>query len=267
MKGLFEAARRPYQRVPTPVRKIVARRLYRLGIALHRAGTVLSWRYSWADEAVAPAVEASPAGTSIWVEVGAWKGDSLAQAPEGATIYCFEPNVANAALVKERYPRANVIAAAVAATSGLAQFHETTDDSTWSLEPIDQEYVSRELLSMAFQVTGTRLVPVVRLDEFMQAAHLDHIDMLAIDAQGSDLDVLRSLGERLRSVKRIRVEAYEEGHSQYLGAENSKANILAFMTGHGFTQIGEMPIVGGAYADMPIVGGAYADMTFERVDA
>jgi len=41
-------------------------------------------------------------------------------------------------------------------------------------------------------------VQVVRLDTFLAEAGIEHVDYLKIDAQGADLSVIRSAGDRLR---------------------------------------------------------------------
>jgi hypothetical protein len=49
-------------------------------------------------------------------------------------------------------------------------------------------------------------VDVVRLDSFMKSYDIAKIDFLLIDAQGEDLRVVESLGERAADVKKIQME-------------------------------------------------------------
>lgn len=98
--------------------------------------------------------------------------------------------------------------------------------------------------------TRETFVSTVRLDTFMAAAHLDRIDMLVVDAQGSDLSVLRSLGSRLADVRQIEVEAFLPGKAQYVGAENSREAVITYLTTHGFMLVAEYPIVQGTQVDL-----------------
>jgi hypothetical protein len=76
-------------------------------------------------------------------------------------------------------------------------------------------------------------VPTMRLDTFLSAAGVARVDFLKVDAQGTDLQVVRSLGARIRDVQRIQVEAAKPGHRQYAGAAD-RNEILAFLTANGF---------------------------------
>ena len=47
---------------------------------------------------------------------------------------------------------------------------------------------------------------VIRLDTFMAERGIDTIDLLEVDAQGEDLRVVQSLGDRIGDVRRIQIE-------------------------------------------------------------
>jgi hypothetical protein len=61
---------------------------------------------------------------------------------------------------------------------------------------------------------------------------IDKVDFLKVDAQGSDLDVVKSAGARLADVRRVQLEVATAG-SLYQGAA-SRDDVLAFMEGKGF---------------------------------
>jgi hypothetical protein len=64
----------------------------------------------------------------------------------------------------------------------------------------------------------------------------EYIDYIKIDAQGSDLNILKSAGSYLRE-RVVYVTAEGDGH-QYIGADECSAqNIIDYMTSLDFLQI------------------------------
>jgi FkbM family methyltransferase len=81
-------------------------------------------------------------------------------------------------------------------------------------------------------------VPVHNLSEFLDSfpwERFPHIEYLKIDAQGSDLDILKGAGRYL-SERFIYITA-EPDQEMYLGAKNSVQDITDFMTSVGFTRV------------------------------
>lgn len=241
-----------YQRLPKSIRAMIARLLFTTGGKLQRVGGNLRSRYSWAMDGTSQSSEPRETRSDglVWVEVGACRGGSLRAAPEGSLVYAFEPNVALLADLIHGYPEASVIPAAVGERNGLAPFHFTDDAATGSLRAIDHTYVTGLLGADAYQETSTGLVPMIRLDTFMDTVPLSRIDVLVVDAQGADLAVLKSLGGRLADVGRIQVEAYLPGGSQYIGADNDRDAIVSFLTSNHFTLVSEKDIAFGTYVDL-----------------
>lgn len=194
-----------------------------------------------------PPVEAAGA---IWIDVGAHNNPLTP--PEQVSLYAFEPTIALANQILGR-PRTTVIAAAVSDTPGIAQFHTVSDSNNNSLLPLDADALSTFAGLSEKRTVETSLVPVVRLDDFMSSINASEVDFLKVDTEGNDLAVLRSLGSRIRDVRRIQVEAFEK--PQYVGAENTPQALTAFMEGHGFR----------LSQTAPIFFGQGADLTFERI--
>lgn len=220
---------------------------------MRSTGGTLYNRYEWAVEQPAPGETSGviPSGDRpIWVEVGASQGGSLYEAPPNARVYAFEPNTLLLADLHRARPDATVIAAAVTGHDGMATFHFASDPAAGSLRPIDSTYVRQFLAADAYHETQASPVPTVRLDTFMQSVGLNRIDFLSVDAQGADLSVLQSLGDRLRDVRRIRVEAYLPGGSQYVDADNDREGIVQYLTARGFALVDEHPIVFNTYVDL-----------------
>ena len=58
-------------------------------------------------------------------------------------------------------------------------------------------------------------VEVIRLDTFLDSRGIKVVDHLEIDAQGEDLRVVESLGERIAHVKHIQIEVNISGKPLY----------------------------------------------------
>jgi len=84
-----------------------------------------------------------------------------------------------------------------------------------------------------FGVSKTISVPVIRLDNFIKDNNIDRIDYLHIDTQGSDFDVLCSLGEQLDKV----VEGVMEVPNtiKIYKNTNSKEESIAWLEANGFS--------------------------------
>jgi hypothetical protein len=76
-------------------------------------------------------------------------------------------------------------------------------------------------------------VPVIRLDTFLAERNITRVDRLEIDAQGEDLRVVESLGERIRDVKKIQIEVNIHTAPLYANAFTMD-QAIAFFTTHGF---------------------------------
>lgn len=87
-----------------------------------------------------------------------------------------------------------------------------------------------------FKVTESNYVPVLRLESFInkfQEFHITEIDFLHVDAQGSDLAVLKGLGEYIDMVKVGQVEAATVKDILYVG-QNTLEETHLWLLNHGF---------------------------------
>jgi len=73
----------------------------------------------------------------------------------------------------------------------------------------------------------------MRLDTFLDGAGIGRVHYLKVDAQGSDLAVIRSACERLKDIDRISLEVQTTPFELYRGASR-KDDVLAFLGGAGF---------------------------------
>ena len=76
-------------------------------------------------------------------------------------------------------------------------------------------------------------VPVIRMDTFIEQNHIDTIDFLHCDAQGNDIVVLKSFGEKLNILKSGKCEASNK-IPLYKGVDNSLFAVMDFLESNGF---------------------------------
>lgn len=196
---------------------------------------------------------------SVIVDVGA-DGDDYYQTARlnpTLTVYAFEPHFrkwVNVTIERQLgvLPNYIMIPMAVAEMDGFAPFNLNGpgpgepggpgDSGASSLLPFAEEGFRcwektdpnyREKVDTKMQV----LVPTIRLDTFMKVMNLTKIDFLKVDAQGYDYYVVKSAGERLKDIKRVRLEVQITPVQLYAGAKD-KAEIIAFMEENGFALVG-----------------------------
>jgi FkbM family methyltransferase len=197
------------------------------------------------------AVPVTDRGT--WLDVGAHLGETSfakAEANPDLQVIAFEPNIALANQTFQRLPNFQVLPIAIGEQTGLATFHLNTFAAASSMLPMDEsarkEWIGGEVLAQDSQIT----VPVMRLDAVMNWLGIKKIDFLKIDAQGGDFAVVKSLGERLKDVRKIKLEVTTKPQQLYVGAA-TKSEIVAFLSEqsqtHGqeenllFIQLGPWP--------------------------
>jgi len=125
---------------------------------------------------------------------------------------------------------------AVAETDGTAPFYVTGFEEASSLLPFASDGLKQWRGNEDLRVTSTLTAPTIRLDTFLEQRGIAEVDYLKIDAQGGDLAVIRSLGGRLRDVKRISLEVQVTAQPLYQGAPH-KDEVVAFLAGVGFRLI------------------------------
>lgn len=150
------------------------------------------------------------------VQVGAYTGDdSLIAACRrfGHDLYMFEPNPKRVEELRRKAGGAatvHIIPKAVSNYNGKAAFKIAAHDDCSSLQDFDananQTWVHDWHPYKRFETVAQLEVEVIRLDTFMDERDIERIDLLEVDAQGEDLRVVDSLGERIAGVKYIQIE-------------------------------------------------------------
>jgi FkbM family methyltransferase len=176
-----------------------------------------------------------PAGvTRVWVDVGAHFMETtqpLLAKEKGVALVAVEP----LAECWSKWPKAHWLVAlpvALYLDRGSMDFHVNASKVTSSLDAWE---TTGDAVDARTQTVETRSVPVLRLEDVLSAIprHLD-IEYVKIDVQGVDLQVLRSAGEQLRRVGRVRVEVerlhvYKGVAGEHPGTEQETVDYMSRM--------------------------------------
>jgi len=180
------------------------------------------------------------------IEVGAYDGsDSLKYHESGYHVFTFEPKkdlfirLVNRTRHLENYV---VIPKAVSLNDGVTQFNICNDGGASSILPFRSESELNETWSPErtdIHFSGRSYeVETTRLDTFIEQNKLQDrvIDFIHIDAQGVDLDCLKSLGKYIINVRAGVIETVKDKNkSIYIGQEeNTLDHVSEFLSSNGF---------------------------------
>jgi FkbM family methyltransferase len=180
------------------------------------------------------------------IEVGAYDGsDSLNYYNKGYIVYTFEPkkdlfqNIVDRTKNLENY---TVINKAVSLKNGIVTFNICKRGGASSILPFrpENELVKNWTAGRTdIHYSGISYdVETTRLDTFIEEYELQTriIDFIHIDAQGVDLDCLKSLGIYISNVKAGVIETVKDvNKSIYIGQEdNTLENVKEFLSMNGF---------------------------------
>ncbi len=165
---------------------------------------------------------------------------------EDVKVFAFEPNKELFAYLKQyESDKFKVFDNAVGTEEGIQKFNIGENDATSSLKNFAKDYT-------ALSYSHTIDVNVIRLDNFFKANGIEEIEHIKIDAQGSDLDVLKSMGEYIHKTKSIMIEAFTTDINVYED-EVKEQQVLDFLLPLGFI------------LNNRAVDGNYADLTFVKI--
>lgn len=172
----------------------------------------------------------------IWFDVGAYRCEhtyEYALFNPSLRVFAFEPNMHLAAKMFGALPNIIVVPMAVSESDGCAEFNITASPASSSLLPIDDDNARQWIGGGEIRVVNKTTVPTIRLDTFMNLAGIHAVDYLKIDAQGADLAVLKSSGNRLKDFRKIYLEVSVTPHPVYQGCA-SKKETVEFLGERGF---------------------------------
>jgi FkbM family methyltransferase len=182
----------------------------------------------------------------ILIEVGAYDGsDSLKYHRNGYTVYTFEPKkdlYENLVRNTTNLTNYTVIPKAVCLKNGVTKFNICQSGGASSILPFRSDDELNRTWSIDRQdvhYSGISYdVETIRLDSFIEEYGLQNtiIDFIHIDAQGVDLECLKSLGKYINNVLEGVLETViDKTKSIYLNQEdNTLDNINKFLLSNGF---------------------------------
>lgn len=179
----------------------------------------------------------------IWIDVGAHLGEvtfPYALRSPSLTVYAFEPNLEVASKLMGMLRNFVVIPMAVAEEDGFAEFYINNDPATSSLLTLNEAGSSYWKAPETLVTVSKRPVATIRLDTFLHLMNITKVDYLKIDAQGSDLSIVKSLGEEIHKVKKLTLEVQTTQVPLYDGS-NAKDSVIGYLSRRGFEMIAATP--------------------------
>jgi FkbM family methyltransferase len=172
---------------------------------------------------------------TIWIDVGAHLGErtlDTATRNPNLLVFAFEPNWVLARQIMARAANFVVLPMAVSDSDGFADFFINACDGSSSLVRMEESGLVH-WKDFDYTVKSKIVVQTIRLDTFMSLADLRSVAYLKVDAEGVDLRVIRSAGDRLKDIKKITLEVDTAQDRLFHGAP-SRDEVIDFMTKRGF---------------------------------
>jgi FkbM family methyltransferase len=186
-------------------------------------------------------VTSSKARKKIGFDVGACIGETICNFEEFDEIYAFEPSPYAFNILSEKYkndPRVKCFQIGISDEDSFKQFNWHDHYGYSSFLEIDKE---GEFAKKCEQEDSgyDELISVIpvqtkRIDTFMKENCIEYIDFLKVDTQGSDFNVLKSLGEMIDKVDIVETEVQIK--PLYKNSA-SKQEILNFMEQNNFNLV------------------------------
>ena len=174
-------------------------------------------------------------------DVGANNGSSsipLATANPNHLIFAFEPTPEMIKIIQTKIEGLDnyvIVPKAVSDYNGTAEFN-VAGNWDWGCSSL-LNFSSKSQTEWPgrtdFHVTYKLNVDVIRLDTFIKENLINRIDYLHIDTQGSDLNVLKGLGEYLHIIKEGTMEAGTSDDILYEG-QNKLNDCVKFLLNNNF---------------------------------
>lgn len=187
----------------------------------------------------------------IVIEVGCHKGSDtpILYNHYRCPLYGFEPHPqlwSNLAYQFRTYPEVKILQYAIGLSNDTVEFHLSPDTGCSSLYEFTEnitELWNAELEKNApwegkrkFEMTNRVTVRSIRMDTFLDMIKFDGvIDFMHCDAQGNDLNVLKSFGNKLHMLKAGVIETTRKNSvNLYKNNENFTEDAVEFLESNGF---------------------------------
>ncbi|PRP88530.1 ubiquitin C-terminal hydrolase L3 [Planoprotostelium fungivorum] len=149
----------------------------------------------------------------LWLDVGAHRESMMCRPAlleqDDLAVIAFEPLYDNWGHlnIKNHHERLFSFPAAVSPIEGYQAFRRAGTDMCSSLKGVNPEAIRKDWPGGCTETSLTYEVPTVRLETIIEMVPSDiAIEFLKVDAQGSDLDVIKSAGKLLSRISTIVVE-------------------------------------------------------------
>jgi FkbM family methyltransferase len=175
---------------------------------------------------------------TVWIDVGAHLGEGTLDAAFNdprLLVFAFEPNWTLARRIMGRAANFVVLPMAISDSDGFAEFFINSSDGSSSLVKMEESGLAH-WKDFDLTVQSKAIVPTIRLDTFMELSDLRWVDYLKVDAEGVDLQVVQSAGERLKDIREIKLEVDTAPDRLYQGAPR-RDEVITFMISRGFELI------------------------------
>jgi FkbM family methyltransferase len=167
------------------------------------------------------------------IEIGANDGSDTIKYSKYANIWCFEPVpecINHLIQLFKNNPKVKIIGKAVSDFDGSAVLNISNGGAgSSSLYELSEFSVKNKLIEYQNQI----IVDVIRMDTFLDENNISTIDYFYCDAQGNDLNVLKSFGEKISIIKQGKVEVSLK-EDLYKNATNNIEMVADFLTSNGF---------------------------------
>jgi FkbM family methyltransferase len=166
------------------------------------------------------------------IEIGANDGSHTVNFSKKSNVWCFEPNPHYAKLLKSMFlnnENVNIIEKAVSDFDGKTYFNISIDGASSSLNDLTEFATNNTKIRYVDRV----LVDVIRMDTFLDDTKLDIVDYFHCDAQGEDLKILKSFGDKIYIIQKGIIEVSLK-NQLYLNSSNNVNDVADFLNDYGF---------------------------------
>lgn len=174
----------------------------------------------------------------IYFDIGANDGTNsiFVTNDPNAVVFAFEPNPLLAKHLRDHTPgNYLVFECAVSDYTGKANFNicESADRGCSSLLELSEKALTEWGGRQDMVPTQKTEVDVIRLYYIINMFGIEEIEYFHCDAQGSDLNVLKGMGEHIRKIKGGVVEAAGKDEILYKD-QNSAKDTINYLESYGF---------------------------------
>ena len=125
---------------------------------------------------------------------------------------------------------------AISHITSKSTFYHSNDISSSSLLPFDPDGIKKWKYPPAtryFKTINEETIQTLRLDSFINRMNIRIIDLLYIEGQGTELNILHSLGRKARSIKQIICKVHTIQFNKYK-TQSTKDDVFKYLKKKNF---------------------------------